>query len=399
MSHLIRKITKPITNIIHAIPGGDVIAPIALTLAGQPELTALLKGTQTLNRGGSLGRALGSAFTNYAASAVGGNDTIFGNSISGALKSGIGSIGDAASGALGKVGDATGLSSLYNDASGALGDAYKGVSDSFGKAYQGSDVQKAFNSGSDALESIGIGSGATTTSAAPVGGGSSSYGSSQPDFNFGQPVVRGTASTALNSVPSDITNLSDITNNGSNIGGNVASNSSNYLAPIASIGIGSAANNSAQDALLKQAKNNRALIKPYMNFNFSPGDLTQDPGYQFNLAQGDRALSRRQAANGNYFSGAAAKELQDYGQGLADNTYNSAFDRALRTNNQGLTGALAGANINDSIGNINATSAINQGNLYSGAFGNILGGNSFTNSGALQGQTDIQALLRRLGVA
>jgi hypothetical protein len=35
---------------------------------------------------------------------------------------------------------------------------------------------------------------------------------------------------------------------------------------------------------------------------FNPTDLTQDPGYQFNLQQGQQALDRAQGAKGNYFS-------------------------------------------------------------------------------------------------
>ncbi len=60
---------------------------------------------------------------------------------------------------------------------------------------------------------------------------------------------------------------------------------------------------------------------------FTPGDLTNDPGYKFRLSQGEEALGRKQSAGGNYFSGAALKQAQDYGQGLADQTYNDAFNR------------------------------------------------------------------------
>ena len=74
-----------------------------------------------------------------------------------------------------------------------------------------------------------------------------------------------------------------------------------------------------------------ALSGGQLGGTFNPGDLTQEPGYQFRLQQGEQALGRRQAApgGGGYFSGRALKEAQDYGQGLADQTYTDAFNRDL----------------------------------------------------------------------
>jgi len=81
---------------------------------------------------------------------------------------------------------------------------------------------------------------------------------------------------------------------------------------------------------------------------------------------------------------------------LADNTFNSAFTRALQGRQAGLTGALANAGINDNIGNIKANSATNTGNLFSGALGSILGGGSFDNTGALQGGSENDFMTRFL---
>lgn len=66
--------------------------------------------------------------------------------------------------------------------------------------------------------------------------------------------------------------------------------------------------------------------------NFTPGDLTKDPGYAFNLAEGTKALERRQTGpgGGGYFSGQALKEAQQFGQGLADRTFNDAYNRWLQ---------------------------------------------------------------------
>jgi hypothetical protein len=67
---------------------------------------------------------------------------------------------------------------------------------------------------------------------------------------------------------------------------------------------------------------------------FNPGDLTKDPGYQFQLSQGQDAINKKLAASGMGQSGAAAKAAADYGQGLAGTTYNDAYKRWLEQNQQ-----------------------------------------------------------------
>ncbi len=67
---------------------------------------------------------------------------------------------------------------------------------------------------------------------------------------------------------------------------------------------------------------------------FQPGDLTQDPGYQFRLQEGNQALQRQMAASGLGQSGAAIKAALEYNQGLADQTYNDAYNRWNNDNQQ-----------------------------------------------------------------
>jgi hypothetical protein len=55
--------------------------------------------------------------------------------------------------------------------------------------------------------------------------------------------------------------------------------------------------------------------------------LRATPGYNFMMDQGTEALNRRAAASGMLGSGAAAKGLLQYGQGLADQTYNNYMNR------------------------------------------------------------------------
>lgn len=66
-------------------------------------------------------------------------------------------------------------------------------------------------------------------------------------------------------------------------------------------------------------------------FNFDPTDLTKDPGYQFQLQQGDQGVARAAAARGQANSGNLSTALSQYNQGLAGTTYNNAYNRALTT--------------------------------------------------------------------
>lgn len=67
-------------------------------------------------------------------------------------------------------------------------------------------------------------------------------------------------------------------------------------------------------------------------YNFQAPTLTDDPGYNFRLEQGRKALEKNLAAQGKYLSGAALKELTDYGQGAASQEYAAAYQRALGEN-------------------------------------------------------------------
>lgn len=61
--------------------------------------------------------------------------------------------------------------------------------------------------------------------------------------------------------------------------------------------------------------------------NFGQEDFQADPGYQFRLEQGRRALDRSAAARGGMLSGAAIKSANDYGQNMASQEYGNAFNR------------------------------------------------------------------------
>ncbi len=154
----------------------------------------------------------------------------------------------------------------------------------------------------------------------------------------------------------------------------------------------------AKKQLLEAQGKSEATLSPFMNnglaasnqlssnlsAGFNPGDLTQDPGYQFNLQQGQQALDRKQAASGNYFSGAALKDAQSFGQGLADNTYNAAYQRWLADNGQLSNAAGAGQNAANALtgvygqqGQTNAGATQAQSNLFNGTLSNVLSGQGY----------------------
>jgi hypothetical protein len=60
---------------------------------------------------------------------------------------------------------------------------------------------------------------------------------------------------------------------------------------------------------------------------FGTDQFQQDPGYAFRQAEGMKALERSAAARGNLLSGSTLKGVQRFGQDLASQEYQNAFDR------------------------------------------------------------------------
>lgn len=56
-----------------------------------------------------------------------------------------------------------------------------------------------------------------------------------------------------------------------------------------------------------------------------------DPGFQFRLEQGQKALERSAAARGTGLSGGQMKALTDYAQGSASQEYGNVYNRALQS--------------------------------------------------------------------
>ena len=92
-------------------------------------------------------------------------------------------------------------------------------------------------------------------------------------------------------------------------------------------------------------------------------------------------MDRANSARGGYYSGAALKEAANFGQGLADNTYNTAYQRWLQQNNQlagvsqqGQNAANSLTGIYDNEGNIKSNATLAKNNILQGSLSSLLSG-------------------------
>ena len=81
----------------------------------------------------------------------------------------------------------------------------------------------------------------------------------------------------------------------------------------------------ARDQLLEGNRQQLANLE-----TFDPSGITQDPGYQFRLQQGQRGLDRTAAARGDFFSGRALQAATQYNQDYANNSFNDYYNRWLQ---------------------------------------------------------------------
>jgi hypothetical protein len=141
-----------------------------------------------------------------------------------------------------------------------------------------------------------------------------------------------------------------------------------------------------------------SMAKPFGMTQFE-----QDPGYAFRQSEGMKALERSAAARGGLMSGSTMKGIQRFGQDLASQEYQNAFnryqvERAARLNPlqsmmgsgqsaaNTLTGSAAqygqtGANMLSNIGDIRASGYMGSANALSSALSGI--GNYFADKDTL----------------
>jgi hypothetical protein len=128
---------------------------------------------------------------------------------------------------------------------------------------------------------------------------------------------------------------------------------------------------------------------------FGTDQFQQDPGYGFRQAEGMKALERSAAARGNLLSGSTLKGVQRFGQDLASQEYQNAFNRyqversarlnplqSLMGSGQSATNVLTGAagqmgqneasNLYNA-GQARASGYVGQANALSNALGQVAG--------------------------
>lgn len=136
------------------------------------------------------------------------------------------------------------------------------------------------------------------------------------------------------------------------------------------LGAGASAEEKAQYA--KDLADYNALVGSkdygkYASAEFTPAQFQVDPGYAFRMSEGMKGLERSAAARGGLLSGAALKGIQRYGQDLASQEYQNAFNRyqTARTNTLNPFASLAGV----------AQSSSNTLSNAAGQFGQQIGSN------------------------
>ena len=127
----------------------------------------------------------------------------------------------------------------------------------------------------------------------------------------------------------------------------------------------------------------------YATAEFGADKFKTDPGYAFRMSEGMKALERSAAARGGLLSGATLKGTQRYGQDLASQEYQNAFNRyqAERAGTlnpfQALAGtAQSGANVlGQQAGQMGSNISNALGAYGSAAQGNIIGAGNAQASG------------------
>jgi hypothetical protein len=133
------------------------------------------------------------------------------------------------------------------------------------------------------------------------------------------------------------------------------------------------------------ALNKLIPLTDYKNFGMS--EFQADPGYSFRMSEGMKGLERSAAARGGLLSGGTLKGIQRFGQDLASQEYQNAFnrygiERERRLNPlQSLAGV--GQTTSQQLGAAGTQMAGNVGNLITGgaaarASGYVGGANALT---------------------
>lgn len=124
--------------------------------------------------------------------------------------------------------------------------------------------------------------------------------------------------------------------------------------------------------------------------------FTADPGYQFRLAEGNKAIERSAAARGLLGSGATLKAANNYAQDVASQEYGNYWNRLAglagvgqaATNTGIAAGQASTANVMNAyqnMGNARASSYANTGSAINQGINNVLSAYLFQRGGGFGG--------------
>ena len=159
--------------------------------------------------------------------------------------------------------------------------------------------------------------------------------------------------------------------------GKAANTQANAATQAAQIQANSA--NQALDFEKQQYADEQKLLQPYQAagtqaltglegmpaFQAPGADFTQDPGYQFRVAEGMKAIQNSAAAKGNVLSGGTAKALDQYAGGEASQEYGNAYNRNLTTYQTNRNNLLQLAGFGQNATNTGVSAAANTGQAVS----------------------------------
>lgn len=207
------------------------------------------------------------------------------------------------------------------------------------------------------------------------------------------------------------------------IGGAVAAAGSATAGAVGSANAAAAQEKTANDAMAQQRAmydQTRADQMPWLNagkasladlmqqmqsgaFNkqLDPSQIANDPGYQFRMAEGQKALERSASARGMLNSGGAMKSLSRYSQGLASDEFQNAWNRNQtdNTNQFNRLAAVAGVGQQaaNNLGALGSQNSAQMSNLY-GALGNAQSAGAMGAANAVSGGFNSIGNMAQLGM-
>ena len=111
--------------------------------------------------------------------------------------------------------------------------------------------------------------------------------------------------------------------------------------------------------------------------NAAMANFQTDPGYQFQLQQGLRAVDAGAASQGMLRSGATLKAEDTFGQGLAEQDFTNYYNRLFGLSQLGEQAAAGGASTSIAAGNSANQAGLTQAGIYGNAAQGV--GNAYDN--------------------